>query len=318
MGIALDILQFTGTSVLFSIGLFFAFMFIKTRDTFIGRTWSVILPTTVYFLISYINSYMTKYVGTYYLSPEEIENSGIAAYFFAIFTVAVISLSIITACNYGISLLPVERRKRGIGYVVIIMSAVIFLVLGIFLITLYSGDDFVAALNTALTILYPIGSIAAFITALVMTGYIKLIKNKQQQKLARFFVIAFIPQALYSLLDLVVLKSYLYQYTQLSYMVFGILSFYYVSMHYFHTYEDTDNLQFNSNILIKTYDLSTREAEVLELLLKGLTNSEIAAGLFISINTVKSHIKSIYKKLSVTNRLQLVHVLKESPKRVIQ
>ncbi len=313
MGIFLDILQFTGTSVLFSIGLFFGFMYIKTRDFFIGKTLGVILPTTIYFLISYINSYMTKYVGTYYLSSEEMKKSGIAAYFFAIFTVAVISMSIITVCHYGVSLMPVARKRRGIGYGVIIIASVLFLVLGIFLITLYSGDDFAAALNSSLTILYPIGSIAAFLTAVVLASYYKSIKDKQQQKLARYFMTAFIPQIAYTLLDLLILKSYLYQYSQLSYMVFGILSFYYVSMHYFHTYENTGNLQVNINGIMKTRDLSAREAEVLELLLKGMTNSEIAQNLFISINTVKSHIKNIYRKMSVSNRLQLIHSLRNHP-----
>jgi ATP/maltotriose-dependent transcriptional regulator MalT len=48
--------------------------------------------------------------------------------------------------------------------------------------------------------------------------------------------------------------------------------------------------------------LSTRETEVLELVSLGLSNSEIADGLYISVGTVKWHINHILRKLDVTNR----------------
>ncbi len=49
-------------------------------------------------------------------------------------------------------------------------------------------------------------------------------------------------------------------------------------------------------------DLTARELEVLALLPSRLTLQEIADLLFVSNNTVKSHVKSIYVKLNVTNR----------------
>jgi DNA-binding NarL/FixJ family response regulator len=52
--------------------------------------------------------------------------------------------------------------------------------------------------------------------------------------------------------------------------------------------------------------LSPREHEVLELLTRGAVNKEIAAGLQISENTVKNHLKSIMEKLHVENRVQIV------------
>lgn len=51
-------------------------------------------------------------------------------------------------------------------------------------------------------------------------------------------------------------------------------------------------------------ELSEREHEVLRLIVDGRDNAAIAAELFISPNTVKSHIASIFAKLGVENRLQ--------------
>ena len=57
--------------------------------------------------------------------------------------------------------------------------------------------------------------------------------------------------------------------------------------------------------------LSVREKEVLRHLVEGKGNSEIAGALFISYETVKSHIKNIFKKLNVTNRVEAVRITSE-------
>ncbi|RNM14032.1 response regulator transcription factor [Nocardioides pocheonensis] len=52
--------------------------------------------------------------------------------------------------------------------------------------------------------------------------------------------------------------------------------------------------------------LSPREAEVLALITQGLSNQEIADRAFVTINTVKSYIRSAYRKIGVTRRPQAV------------
>lgn len=51
--------------------------------------------------------------------------------------------------------------------------------------------------------------------------------------------------------------------------------------------------------------LTARELDTALLIKDGLTNNEISQSLEISINTVKSHVKNIYEKLNVKNRLSL-------------
>jgi LuxR family maltose regulon positive regulatory protein len=56
-----------------------------------------------------------------------------------------------------------------------------------------------------------------------------------------------------------------------------------------------------------TERLSDRERDMLLLLVNGITNREIAGQLFVSENTVKFHLKNIYSKLGVSNRLQAIN-----------
>lgn len=58
--------------------------------------------------------------------------------------------------------------------------------------------------------------------------------------------------------------------------------------------------------------LTRREMEVLELVVDGKTNQDIADGLFISIETVKTHMRHIMEKLKVSDRTQAaVKAMKE-------
>jgi LuxR family maltose regulon positive regulatory protein len=52
--------------------------------------------------------------------------------------------------------------------------------------------------------------------------------------------------------------------------------------------------------------LSEREIDVLRLIAQGLTNKEIAAKLYLSLNTVKVHNRHIYAKLNASSRIQAV------------
>jgi NarL family two-component system response regulator LiaR len=54
------------------------------------------------------------------------------------------------------------------------------------------------------------------------------------------------------------------------------------------------------------YDLTNREHEVLELMVEGLSNSEIADRLVVSSSTVKFHVSNILSKLAVKSRTEAV------------
>ena len=60
-------------------------------------------------------------------------------------------------------------------------------------------------------------------------------------------------------------------------------------------------------------ELTPREHEVLRLIASGLTNREIARSLWISPNTVRSHVENIFEKLGVSNRTAAAALARATP-----
>lgn len=54
--------------------------------------------------------------------------------------------------------------------------------------------------------------------------------------------------------------------------------------------------------------LSTRELEILELISEGLTNKQIANRLWLSVETVKSHVSAVHAKLGADSRAHAVAI----------
>lgn len=76
--------------------------------------------------------------------------------------------------------------------------------------------------------------------------------------------------------------------------------------------EPLDNYEAERIATIKSYNLSVRELEIVEWVKLGKTDGEIAMILYISQNTVKSHLKHVFEKLNVTRRAQAVAKLSHS------
>src|SRR6185503_6409282 len=62
--------------------------------------------------------------------------------------------------------------------------------------------------------------------------------------------------------------------------------------------------------LISQLELNKRELEILNLMAQGHSNQEIAAKLFVSLSTVKTHIQNLFEKLDVKRRTQAIEKAK--------
>lgn len=67
----------------------------------------------------------------------------------------------------------------------------------------------------------------------------------------------------------------------------------------------------NQHVLAR-YEITPRESEVLMQIVKGKSYSEIAELLFISMPTVKTHISRAYKKMNISNKIELINLLNVS------
>lgn len=65
-----------------------------------------------------------------------------------------------------------------------------------------------------------------------------------------------------------------------------------------------------NTLLVSQLELSKRELEILSLLAQGYSNQEIAAKLFVSLSTVKTHNQNLFEKLDVKRRTQAVEKAK--------
>jgi two-component system, NarL family, response regulator LiaR len=74
--------------------------------------------------------------------------------------------------------------------------------------------------------------------------------------------------------------------------------------------QSVSNFRFDEELL-KQHGISKREYEVLELIALGLSNQEVADKLFVSLNTVKTHLSNLFIKLDVKRRTQAIQKAKE-------
>jgi len=77
------------------------------------------------------------------------------------------------------------------------------------------------------------------------------------------------------------------------------------------TFRRHDDVSESDGVGVATPALSDRECDVLRLVAQGYVNKEIATRLGIGSATVSTHIKNLYRKLSVHTRVQVVKVAQE-------
>jgi DNA-binding CsgD family transcriptional regulator len=95
------------------------------------------------------------------------------------------------------------------------------------------------------------------------------------------------------------------------YFLLNILWLYFVSRYLYFPeikiIDETNALENYSTI----YNISSREKEVAQLLMEGLSYREIGAKLFISYETVKSHVNNIYIKSKVKSKMELAGLIRK-------
>ena len=77
-----------------------------------------------------------------------------------------------------------------------------------------------------------------------------------------------------------------------------------------HAGESSSVNELSRELFRKKYSISQKEQSIIDLLAAGMTYAQAAEQLFISINTVRSHVKNIYSKAGVNNLRSLLSLYK--------
>jgi DNA-binding CsgD family transcriptional regulator len=94
------------------------------------------------------------------------------------------------------------------------------------------------------------------------------------------------------------------------YCGFSIFFVHYFLTYYFHQSHIPENA-LPAEDFFEQYNISSREQEIVTLILKGYSNQKIGETLYISLNTVKAHLRNIYPKFGVKSRYELITLVKD-------
>ncbi|MBN2403690.1 MAG: response regulator transcription factor [Spirochaetes bacterium] len=93
------------------------------------------------------------------------------------------------------------------------------------------------------------------------------------------------------------------------YLIWSIIASYFCVKYFLFVPGTSASQIFSMEKFAYEYDLTDREKEIIELLLKGCGNTEICDELAISLPTVKSHISNIFKKTCCSSRSELISII---------
>ena len=301
-----EILLLFHFSIIFSLMVLCIILYVKTRDILVKNFLYLLIPLTVYGFTAFM----------FYFGPVEAKLPGKKAVeALSLYGVIVVIFSIIAFTRgvslYLVNLLTLERRNRKLADILINAGSIMFVAASFYFTFWLSAPDWESALVTVINYLYVYSSLILVLPTIVATVYFSRKEGAANYALLSQIMIAFYPLLLFAPLDLVFFRESPFKLINLSYMVFSILVYQFLVKHYIYTYKmDEKSNKTDLNTLLTKYDVSKREKEIVELLLEGKSNREIAEVLFISPNTVKTHVKNIYRKLEVKNRVQLIYLVK--------
>jgi DNA-binding CsgD family transcriptional regulator len=142
--------------------------------------------------------------------------------------------------------------------------------------------------------------------------------NSGRRKYYRAAAAAFLPIPLFALFDifgidrgLIITSIVPFRTTFIPFTIFIVWGIYHLMQDKIEQTRPIIDEYDQKKALKNEYGVSEREIEIIEQVAQGNPNKVIGEALFISENTVKSHIKNIYRKLEISNRIQLLKLLEK-------
>ncbi|HOE85221.1 MAG TPA: helix-turn-helix transcriptional regulator [Sphaerochaeta sp.] len=305
MVILSDILLFITTALVLSVTILGIVLRVRVDDSFTGSFLLVLVPLSLQMCLTLLSNYLGRTLTDVQLAsfPYHIYALGVT-----IFSIILTTTILLMMSRYLIMLLPATEEQKILGNRLLTIFISLFFLISLWVIIAKSRGNWLIAHTETMQYHFFAGSMFLVIHGIIALVYVKKATTYEEERLLKGIISTFLPLLVLFPLDLLFFRESYFKLVYLSFAILAAYLYYFISRRYILTYEQADVA--NDQIL-KQYGISDREAEIIGLLIEGLSNQQIAKQLYISPNTVKTHIKNIYAKVGVNNRLQLFSLLKQ-------
>ena len=277
---------------------------IKTNDKFL----KIFLLFFTAFTLNLISNLFSSYINTNlnYINFKVI----IFNNYLDSFSISFLMFSIILLTHH-LNEVPYEKTRNIIFGVISILA----FLLNIFSLRIYDSERIINNLSYirifGLNIQKIVFILLNIYTLIIGFSHYNKIKSEERKKSLRYIIIAvliFLPGIA---VDMIEPRIFPISFFPILYIFFGILIISYIIKFYFEHINFSES-EIPEDGFFKKFDISPREKEVLLLILEGFSNKKICDKLFISLSTVKTHITSIFQKLNVKSRFELITYIKRA------
>jgi len=295
-------------SLISSITLLCTILYLRTRDKTIAHFSGMLYPLAVFFLVNFIYTYIFATGRQAFFSIKMTE---VFSLFGSLLLCALITIVLLNTSSYLLFLLPLDSKRLRFGKITSRILCGIFFIISLFSIILLTDSSWDATINRLRNDLFLFGSLFLTIHGIVSIFFLKVTGDTGKKQLLKGIIFSFLPLFVFFPLDFLFLRQSAFKLTFLAYTIFVVSMYLYITRYYIQNYEpEIESLLPQIDLFCKKNNISKREKEIIRLLVEGKSNKDIAGILYISVNTVKTHVKNIFQKLGVTNRVQILYKIK--------
>jgi len=308
MRIVGDVLLFVTTSLVLSVTILLVIIRLQTKGERFRLFLPIMVPLTLQLGIVTLASYLERILPAKTLAGEVY---GSLSLLFAIASIVLISLILYSVGQYIMRIAAdyFDPWAHRVGTWVMLPLAILFVVVSLFGVLYLTEGDWSSAVSLTLKYYSSWGIFLLVPHVISAAVLLSRVTDRETQNHLRGILYAFAPVPIVFPLDLIYLGDHYFKLAYVSFAAFSVIVYWHISKRFIRDYYTVPQA-IDDDAVFGRYDVSPRELEIARLLVIGKTNAEIGKELFISENTVRSHIKSIYRKMDVANRVQLIHKIR--------
>ena len=281
-------------------------MYKKSGRRFL-KLYSFYLTSVLFTIFTYI---ILFYIGLNIFGVRSYDEISVIYVISSILAYVVISLNLYLIMICSDELLKNKRSSR--LPIIILTIIIIGGLLHLSAIYIYLINPVKIAFSDTIKISYNFLVIALIllVTGRMISKARSVFRKSERMAIILFGYFYFIIYLLYPAITLIP-RRYAVYYTFITVFIQCVFPIIWLRRYYLRYYqmEELEKKLQVLDVISRKYNISAREAEIIRLIARGMSNDEIMDELFISASTVRNHIYNIYKKIGINSRGQLLHLL---------